>query len=81
MQQNYRLKVFLYYLQGSILIFRDYIYPKAGTASKQRQIGERDKTIVLDEKNLSISNTKIRQEQKAKNEASQIQIGRIKDNE
>ena len=54
---------------------------KAGTASKQRQIGERDKTIVLDEKNLSISNTKIRQEQKAKNEASQIQIGRIKDNE
>ena len=54
---------------------------KAGTASKQRQIGERGKTIVLDEKNLSISNTKIRQEQKAKNEASQIQIGRIKDNE
>ena len=29
----------------------------------------------------TISNTKIRQEQKAKNEASQIQIGRIKDNE
>lgn len=45
---------------------------KAGTASKQKQIGESDKTIVLDEKNLNVNNIKIKQEQKAKDEASQM---------
>ena len=54
---------------------------KAGTASKQKQIGESDKTIVLDEKNLNVNNIKIKQEQKAKDEASQTQIGRVNVNE
>lgn len=44
-------------------------------------IGESDKTIVLDEKNLNVNNIKIKQEQKAKDEASQTQIGRVNVNE
>ena len=37
--------------------------------------------IVLDENNFNVNNIKIKQEQKAKDEASQTQIGRVNVNE
>ena len=50
---------------------------KAGTDSKQKQIGKSVVGVSEDELNVESSNSKIRQNQKAGNEAVQTQIGGI----
>lgn len=50
---------------------------KAGTNSKQKQIGKSVVGFSEDELNIKSSNSKIKQNQKAGNEAVQTQIGGI----